>query len=296
MNAVRSRRPPTGRIAPAPEQATPPTPGAGALSEREALVTAAEAALQQRERALEQRELAVQTREELANEQALRRIHTETQLREANEHLVLASLRAQTKTEAAETATAQMSFLAEHDFLTGLPNRSLLLDRLAQSITLARRHGTKIALMYLDLDHFKEINDSLGHPAGDQLLQSTAQRLQTCVRNSDTVSRLGGDEFVLLLSDIDTAQDTILTAEKLIASMAAPHAIAGHQLHVTLSIGISLFPDDGQDVDSMLKNADTAMYHAKRSGRNRYQLFAPTMNFRQAERRSGTPSEHAPPL
>jgi len=180
-------------------------------------------------------------------------------------------------TETAELATEQMSYLAEHDFLTGLPNRALLTDRLAQSIALAQRHGKKVALMYLDLDHFKHINDSLGHAVGDQLLQSVAKRLQNCVRNSDTVSRQGGDEFVVLLTEIEKVHDSVLAAEKIIEAMALPHFVNGNQLSVTFSIGISIYPDDGEDNETMVRNADTAMYQAKETGRNNYQIFIPEM-------------------
>jgi diguanylate cyclase (GGDEF)-like protein len=189
-------------------------------------------------------------------------------------------------TELAEHATMQMSFKAERDFLTGLPNRALLTDRLAQSIALAQRHGKRVALMYLDLDHFKDINDSLGHSVGDQLLQSVAKRLEGCVRHSDTVSRQGGDEFVVLLSEVEAVQDAALAAEKFIKAMAEPHLIDGHRLNVTLSIGISLYPDDGEDAEAVLTNADTAMYHAKRGGRNNYWRFTPEMNARLVARES----------
>ena len=131
--------------------------------------------------------------------------------------------------------------------------------------------------MYLDLDNFKDINDSLGHSAGDQLLQSAAKRLEACVRHSDTVSRHGGDEFVVLLSEVEAAQDAAHAAEKLIKVMAEPHLIGDRRLSVTLSIGISLYPDDGDNVEALLTNADTAMYHAKRSGRNNYTRFTPDM-------------------
>lgn len=211
---------------------------------------------------------------------------TDAQLLEANERLVIATVNAQTMTEAAEQATAQMSYMAEHDFLTGLPNRALLTDRLAQSIALAKRYGKKVALMYLDLDDFKRINDSLGHTVGDQLLQSVAKRLQQCVRLSDTVSRQGGDEFVVLLSEAKSVQDAVLTAEKLIGAMAQPHLVGGHRLHVTLSIGISLYPDNGKDIEAVVRNADTAMYQAKRNGRNNYQVFTPDMNDRTVARHS----------
>lgn len=213
-------------------------------------------------------------------------IHTEAQLREANERLIVATVRAQTMTEAAEKATEQMTYMAEHDFLTGLPNRSLLTDRLEHSIALAQRHGKKVALLYLDLDNFKHINDSLGHAVGDQLLQSVSRRLKACIRLSDTVSRQGGDEFVVLLSEVEAAQTAALIAEKLIKSMAQPHVIDGHRLHVTLSIGISLYPDDGENIEVVVRNADTAMYQAKKIGRNNYQVFTPDMNVRAVARQS----------
>jgi diguanylate cyclase (GGDEF)-like protein len=256
------------------------------LSERESSVIADEQAADQREKAATLREKALRTQEKAAKTKAERSVLTETQLREANERLVVATINAQTMTEAAELATAQMSYMAEHDFLTGLPNRALLTDRLSQSIALAQRHGKKVALMYLDLDNFKHINDSLGHIVGDQLLQSAAKRLQSCVRLSDTVSRQGGDEFVVLLPELAQVQDAVLTAEKLIEAMAQPHLITGHRLRVTISIGISIYPDDGNDVETVVRNADTAMYQAKKLGRNTYQVFIPEMNARAVERQS----------
>ncbi len=174
-------------------------------------------------------------------------------------------------------ATAlKMSHQAQHDFLTGLPNRLLLTDRLTQAIALSRRHGNKVALLFLDLDRFKRVNDSLGHVTGDKLLQSVAQRLTACVRASDTVCRLGGDEFVILLSEIEHVNPATHCAEKLITAIALPHIIGGHEVHVTVSIGVSVCPDDGRDAEAMLKNADTAMYHAKKMGRNNYQFFTQT--------------------
>ena len=174
-------------------------------------------------------------------------------------------------------ATAlKMSHQAQHDFLTGLPNRLLLTDRLTQAIALSRRHGNNVALLFLDLDRFKRVNDSLGHVIGDKLLQSVAQRLTACVRVSDTVCRLGGDEFVILLSEIEHVNAATHCAEKLITAVALPHIIGGHEVHVTVSIGISVCPNDGRDAEAMLKNADTAMYHAKKMGRNNYQFFTQT--------------------
>ncbi len=174
-------------------------------------------------------------------------------------------------------ATAlKMSHHAQHDFLTGLPNRLLLTDRLTQAIALSRRHGNKVALLFLDLDHFKLVNDSLGHVIGDKLLQSVAQRLTASVRTSDTICRLGGDEFVVLLSEIDHLDAATHCAEKLGTAVAVPHLIGGLEVHVTVSVGISVCPDDGRDAEAMLKNADMAMYHAKKMGRNNYQFFTQT--------------------
>ncbi|PKN42690.1 MAG: hypothetical protein CVU60_04835 [Deltaproteobacteria bacterium HGW-Deltaproteobacteria-18] len=212
----------------------------------------------------------------------------ETSLREANENLVVASVNAQVVAEAVERVMVHLSHMAEHDLLTNLPNRSLLADRLVQSILLANRHGSKLALMFLDIDHFKRINDSLGHAIGDQLLQSVARRLQASVRNSDTVSRYGGDEFVILLPDIGDSQSVIHFAEKLIQSVGKPHLISGQELRVTLSIGITMCPDDGADADVLMHNADLAMYQAKRRGRNSYEIFSPNMTTRSFQRMPGS--------
>lgn len=239
------------------------------------------------------RQETVELSEEAARAKAEWGAMNEGHLREANERLVMATIRAQTMTEAAESATAQMSYMAQHDYLTGLPNRALLSDRLHQAIAAAQRHSKRVALMYLDLDHFKHINDSLGHSVGDRLLQSASMRLQACLsRRSDTVSRQGGDEFVVLLAEVESVQEAGMAAEKLIAAMAEPHLIDGHRLHVTLSIGISLYPDDGMDAETVVKNADTAMYHAKKSGRNNYQMFTADMNLHAVARRSVEDSLH----
>ncbi|MDX1366566.1 putative bifunctional diguanylate cyclase/phosphodiesterase [Pseudomonas sp.] len=187
-------------------------------------------------------------------------------------------------TTAAQAMTMKMAHLAQHDFLTNLPNRVLLNDRIAQAISLAERQGTSLAVLFLDLDNFKHINDSLGHAVGDQLLQSVTRCLSTCVRNSDTVSRQGGDEFVVLLSEAHDAQDSALTAEKILAALTSPHAIGQHELHITTSIGISIYPADGRDAETLIKNADTAMYQAKDRGRNNYQFFTQDMNVRAVER------------
>ena len=180
----------------------------------------------------------------------------------------------------------KMSHLAQHDSLTDLPNRTLLHDRIAQAIALARRHGSQCAVLFLDVDRFKLINDSLGHTIGDQLLRSVAERLSACVRGTDTVSRPGGDEFVVLLSEIEHTRDAVVVADKMLASLASPHHIAQHDIHVTVSIGISVCPDDGLDAETLIKNADVALYHAKDNGRNNSQFFTQDMNVRAVAQRS----------
>jgi diguanylate cyclase (GGDEF)-like protein/PAS domain S-box-containing protein len=180
----------------------------------------------------------------------------------------------------------RMAHAAEHDFLTGLPNRMLLNDRVDRAIGLSGRHTTRVAMLFLDLDGFKHINDSLGHSTGDKLLQSVARRLVECVRDSDTVSRQGGDEFVVLLSEMQQWEDAALTAKRMLLAVAKGHSIDQHDLHLTTSIGISVYPDDGLDAETLIKNADTAMYQAKENGRSRYQFFEPAMNVRAVERHS----------
>jgi diguanylate cyclase (GGDEF)-like protein/PAS domain S-box-containing protein len=188
--------------------------------------------------------------------------------------------------DVARATALEMSRLAQHDPLTDLPNRSLLSQRLTQAIALAGRHHRHLAVLFLDLDHFKNINDTLGHATGDKLLQSVAERLQSSVRQSDTVSRQGGDEFVVLLSEIGAKEDAVLAAEKLIKQVTATYPIALHDLAITASIGISIYPDDGEDAESLLKAADTAMYYAKDRGRDRCQLFNRDMKARAVERQS----------
>ena len=180
----------------------------------------------------------------------------------------------------------QMLHLAEHDALTDLPNRLLLNDRLARTIALARRYGRRVAVLFLDCDRFKHINDTLGHAVGDQVLRSVSKRLVTCVRESDTVSRHGGDEFLILLSEVDQADDAALIAEKIVASIAEPHLVAGHELTLTASVGIALYPEDGHDVQSLIMHADTAMYHAKNTGRNRIDLYRSDMETPEMRRSS----------
>ena len=183
-------------------------------------------------------------------------------------------------------ARAMSLQIAQHDFLTDLPNRMLLNDRLTQAISFARRRGNHLAVLFVDLDRFKLVNDSLGHAIGDQLLQSVAERLVTCVRSSDTVSRQGGDEFVVLLSQVEHSEDAAVSARKMLAALSLPHTVSQQTLQVTASIGVSIYPDDGQDGDALIKGADVAMYRAKATGGNNYQFFRSDLTVRSVERQS----------
>jgi len=187
---------------------------------------------------------------------------------------------------ATRALSIRMSHQAHHDSLTDLPNRVLLQDRLNQAMAMTQRHGQKLAVLYLDVDRFKNVNDSLGHDVGDSLLVLVAQRLLACVRSSDTVSRQGGDEFVILLPELMRGHDAAIRAEKILAVLSAPYIIDSRSVHVTASIGIVIYPDDGTDAETLLKNADFAMYHAKESGRSNFQFFREEMNVRALERQA----------
>jgi diguanylate cyclase (GGDEF)-like protein/PAS domain S-box-containing protein len=180
----------------------------------------------------------------------------------------------------------EMSYLAQHDTLTDLPNRSMLRDRVTQAISLALRNDKQLAVLFLDLDGFKRINDSLGHAIGDKLLQSVATRLLSNVRRSDTVSRLGGDEFVILLPEVTHAADAAISAAKILSCLREAHNIGDQRITINASIGISTFPEHGRDTETLIKNADTAMYHAKESGRDNYQFFGSGMSLAGVERES----------
>jgi diguanylate cyclase (GGDEF)-like protein len=224
-----------------------------------------------------------------------------------------AELRRQEESAAIKDAAAlQLAYSVKHDALTGLPNRLLLNDRIGQAVALARRHEKKVVVLFLDLDGFKHINDSLGHAVGDKLLQSIAKRLVACVRTSDTVSRQGGDEFIVLLSEVERSEDAGVAAGRVAQAVAGPHAIdqhelhvhvavaagqmlqavaeahtiGGHDLYVTASIGVSIYPEDGLDADTLVQHADTAMYQAKENGRQSYCFFESDMNVRAVERQS----------
>jgi diguanylate cyclase (GGDEF)-like protein/PAS domain S-box-containing protein len=182
--------------------------------------------------------------------------------------------------------TRQMTHSAHHDVVTGLPNRLLLNDRISQSIALARRQNRLLAVLFLDLDAFKCINDSLGHAVGDLLLQSVSRRILASVRGSDTVSRQGGDEFVILLSEISDPKNAAVSARKILLSLNERHFINGSDLHIDGSIGISIYPEDGTDSETLIKSASIAMHHAKDRGRNNFQFFTPEMNRKAVERQS----------
>ena len=172
----------------------------------------------------------------------------------------------------------QLRYKATHDHLTGLPNRVLLFDRLKQAFAFEERHNTLIAVMVLDLDNFKTINDTMGHLSGDILLKKVATGLQKCVRQYDTVGRLGGDEFVIIINDASTIQDIIRFAEKVQAIFQEPFDILGHQTYLTTSIGVAVYPLHGSTVEALLKKADMAMYVAKKGGRNTFRFFSGTID------------------
>ena len=172
-----------------------------------------------------------------------------------------------------EQTALQLSHLAHHDALTDLPNRTLLADRLARALALAARHRRMLAVLFLDLDRFKHINDSLGHPVGDELLRAIGRALTRCVRQSDTVGRQSGDEFIVLLSEIAHAEDAAAVARTVIDAVAQPHQVDGHEIRIGVSIGISVFPTDGDDAETLLKHADMALYGAKQLGASRYRVL-----------------------
>ena len=178
----------------------------------------------------------------------------------------------------------QTRHMAEHDFLTDLPNRVLLLDRLSLALSAARRKQSMLAILFLDLDRFKPINDTLGHQVGDLLLKEVATRLLKCVRKVDTVSRQGGDEFVIILADIGGIDHAAHVAAAVRQAIAQPYRIGEHELHISTSIGVAIYPSDGDDIDTLVKNADIAMYHAKEGGRDNFQFFSAEMNERIVER------------
>jgi len=229
-----------------------------------------------------------QYRERDAAEAALREAHATLERRVQERTAELAHANEGLEAEIAERRIAdqRVTHMVHHDVLTGLPNRTLLTDRVEQAIARALRSGNKLALLFLDLDRFKNVNDSLGHAIGDRLLQAVSQRLLTCLRQEDTAARLGGDEFIISLADVADGAEAARVAERILAELATPFSVSGHLLPAEASIGIALYPDDGDDAQTLLRSADTAMYHAKETGRANYQFFSTQMTERVSRRLS----------
>jgi diguanylate cyclase (GGDEF)-like protein/PAS domain S-box-containing protein len=198
----------------------------------------------------------------------------ERRVQERTAELANANVLLQAEIAERRHAEEQIRYLAHHDALTGLPNRRLLEDRLGQAIGMAKRNSAHVAIQFIDLDRFKPINDRLGHRVGDMLLQAVARRLRGLLREADTVSRVGGDEFVIVLPDMNSETAAAETAQKVLQALSQPYVIEGNELGVTPSIGISIYPKDGIDAETLISRADAAMYHAKQMGRGNFQLFA----------------------
>jgi diguanylate cyclase (GGDEF)-like protein/PAS domain S-box-containing protein len=218
-------------------------------------------------------------------EEALRRAHDDLEVRVQERTAELARANEALRAEIIERKRAEETIrqLAHHDALTGLPNRRLFNDRLNLALAYAHRNQQNLAVMLLDLDHFKDVNDTLGHGVGDQLLQAVGDRLTSLLRRSDTVARMGGDEFMLLLPEIAQVEDAAQVAAKILEAFRKPFVCDGHEIHTTTSIGIALYPNHGEDVDTLMKNADTAMYRAKDQGRDSYQRYTPAMKAKALE-------------
>ncbi|OWW21903.1 bifunctional diguanylate cyclase/phosphodiesterase [Noviherbaspirillum denitrificans] len=212
-------------------------------------------------------------------QEALLRARDELELRvqERTAALEMANARLHAEIQERKMAEQQIRYLANHDALTGLPNRRLLEDRLEQAIEMARRNVHQVAVLFIDLDRFKPVNDLFGHRVGDLLLKAVAVRLRSLLRAVDTVSRVGGDEFVVVLPEMQSAVAACETAQRILLALARPYSVDGHELRVTPSIGISLFPANGIDADSLLTAADTAMYRSKHTVRGNFQLYQPDM-------------------
>jgi diguanylate cyclase (GGDEF)-like protein len=191
-----------------------------------------------------------------------------------SQHLISAALRAEVIAEAAVLKLDELSRLSQHDPLTGLPNRTLILDRIENAIALAHRHGAMFAVLFVDLDDFKNINDALGHHFGDRALQLAARRLLHAIRASDTVGRYGGDEFLILLSEISQVADAAAIASKLLTALSGSSEVNGQTIELAASIGIAVYPLDGEDVDTLIARADSAMYRAKKQGPNGIEFYA----------------------
>lgn len=229
-----------------------------------------------------------QYRERELGEQALRQVQGTLERRVKARTKELARANAGLEAEIAERRLAdqRVVHMAHHDALTGLPNRTLLADRVGQAIARAHRSGGKLAVLFLDLDRFKNVNDSFGHAVGDMLLTGVSARLTASRREEDTVARLGGDEFIVSIPDVSDAAEAESVAARILSDLAKPFTINGHQLHADVSIGIALYPRDGDTAETLMRNADTAMYHAKESGRGNYQFFNSQLTERVSRRLS----------
>jgi diguanylate cyclase len=195
-------------------------------------------------------------------------------LLEANEQLVLAALRAELLAETAVNTLGEVTRSSQRDALTGTPNRALMLDRIGEAIGMARRRGTRSAVLFCDLDNLKQINDTSGHDVGDAALQLAARRLESVVRESDSVSRHGGDEFVVLLSEVAQASDVAQIAMKMLAALSAPSRLGDHDVPLSASLGIAIFPEDGEDPATLITRADAAMYRSKKRGRGGFEFHS----------------------
>ena len=219
-----------------------------------------------------------------AQEALLRaRDELERRVQERTAELEMANARLQAEIQERKMAEQQIRYLANHDALTGLPNRRLLEDRLEQALEMARRNDHQVAIQFIDLDRFKPINDRHGHRVGDLLLQAVAMRLRSLLRAVDTVSRVGGDEFVVVLPEMQSSMAACETAQRVLTALSKPYLVGGLGLLVTPSIGISMYPANGNDAESLLTAADIAMYYAKEMGRGNFQLYQPSMRNMGAE-------------
>jgi len=206
------------------------------------------------------------------------------QLNQRTTELAVLNRRLQESVQQHQLAAERSEYLAYNDSLTGLPNRSMFSRLLHQAISVSQRHGTQLAVLFVDLDRFKNVNDTLGHGAGDALLQEMAARFKSCLRASDSVARLGGDEFVLVTPDLNGLEQVLALAQKVLATVARPFALRGHEFHVTASIGIAVYPNDGEDERVLMKNADIAMYQAKEDGKNTFAFYSAALNKHSVER------------
>lgn len=225
----------------------------------------------------------VSLRENVSELESFLRSHASTNIVQANEQLVFATLKAQSDAETAARVLSRVSRSAEIDELTQLPNRVLLIDRLDRAIVSAKRRHHHLALMFVDLDNFKHINDTLGHACGDEALKLVARRITAAIREADTVSRHGGDEFLVLLNDVTTAADAGRIAAKILAAIGAYATVGPHEIQLMASVGIGIYPEDGESVQALIDHADAAMYRAKRYEHNSFVFYGAELSARERD-------------